>query len=164
MACAARHGTIVAGGDVPERPGYFLRPTIVRDIAEGTRLVDEEQFGPILPVIRSSAVDDAVDRCNGTGYGLGASVWSGDPERAHDVALEGRARRELLLEALETLSPPQAEVLALHFLFDHTIGEIAGMMGTPEETVRSRLRLGKQSLRARIMRDPRLVPLREELS
>jgi RNA polymerase sigma-70 factor (ECF subfamily) len=83
---------------------------------------------------------------------------------AHDVALAGRHRRELLLEALETLSSVQAEALALHFLFDHTIGEIAGMMGTPEETVRSRLRLGKQSLRARIMGDPRLAALREELS
>jgi len=83
---------------------------------------------------------------------------------AHDVALAGRHRRDLLLEALEALSSPQAEALALHFLFDHTIAEIAGMMGTPEETVRSRLRLGKQSLRARILRDPRLTPLREELS
>lgn len=85
-------------------------------------------------------------------------------EPAHDVALAGRDRRELLLEAMETLSAPQAEALALHFLFDHTVGEIAGMMATPEETVRSRLRLGKQALRARIMGDPRLAPLREELS
>lgn len=85
-------------------------------------------------------------------------------EPAHDVALAERSRRELLLEALETLSPPQAEVLALHFLFDHTVVEIAGMMATPEETVRSRLRLGKQALRTRIMTDPRWAPLREELS
>jgi len=83
---------------------------------------------------------------------------------AHDVALAGRHRRELLLEALEKLSSPQAEALALHFLFDHTVAEIAGMTGTPEETVRSRLRLGKQSLRARILREPRLAALREELS
>jgi acyl-CoA reductase-like NAD-dependent aldehyde dehydrogenase len=43
---ARANGKIVAGGDAPDRPGYFIRPTIVRDIAEGTRLVDEEQFGP----------------------------------------------------------------------------------------------------------------------
>lgn len=85
-------------------------------------------------------------------------------EPAHDVALAGRDRRELLVEALEALAAPQAEALALHFLFDHTVVEIAAIMGTPEETVRSRLRLGKQSLRARITRDPRLAPLREELS
>jgi len=87
-----------------------------------------------------------------------------DVPPAHDVALAGRDLRELLIEALEALSAPQAEALALHFLFDHTIAEIAGMMGTPEETVRSRLRLGKQSLRARIMRDPRMAALREGLS
>lgn len=86
-----------------------------------------------------------------------------DPE-THDTALAGRDRRELLLEALEALSAPQAEALALHFLFDHTVAEIAGMTGTPQETVRSRLRLGKQSLRARIVGDPRLAPLREDLS
>lgn len=95
---------------------------------------------------------------------LGVSETAAGVEPAHDVALAGRARRELLLEALETLSPPQAEALTLHFLFDHTVVEIAGMMATPEETVRSRLRLGKQALRARIMGDPRLAPLREELS
>ena len=87
-----------------------------------------------------------------------------DVAPAHDVALAGRDRRELLVQALETLSAPQAEALALHFLFDHTVVEIAGMLGTPEETVRSRLRLGKQALRARIMRDRHLAPLREDLS
>lgn len=84
-------------------------------------------------------------------------------EAPHTAALQGR-RRELVLEALETLPAAQAEALALHFLFDHTVVEIAGMTGTPPETVRSRLRLAKQGLRARIMGDPRLSPLREELS
>jgi RNA polymerase sigma-70 factor (ECF subfamily) len=67
-----------------------------------------------------------------------------------------------LLEALEALPPPQAEALALHFLFDHTVPEIAGMLGVPPETVRSRLRLGKQALRARIVSDTRLAALLEE--
>jgi RNA polymerase sigma-70 factor (ECF subfamily) len=79
-----------------------------------------------------------------------------------DGALVERDRRELLLEALEALPPPQAEALALHFLFDHTVPEIAGMIGVPAETVRSRLRLGKQALRARIVSDPRLAALLEE--
>lgn len=79
-----------------------------------------------------------------------------------DGALAERDRRELLLEALEALPPPQAEALALHFLFDHTVREIAGMIGVPAETVRSRLRLGKQALRARIVGDTRLAALLEE--
>ena len=49
-------------------------------------MVDEEQFGPVLPVLRFSSVDDAVARANRSCYGLGASVWSADAERAHAVA------------------------------------------------------------------------------
>lgn len=83
---AARDGTIVAGGEVPDQPGYFIRPTIVRDVAEGSRIVDEEQFGPVLPVIKFSDDDDAVARANGTSYGLGGSVWSADLDRAYALA------------------------------------------------------------------------------
>ncbi len=82
-----RHGKVVAGGEVPERPGYFIRPTIVRDIAEGNRLVDEEQFGPVLPVIKFSDAEDALARANASPYGLGGSVWSSDPRRAYEFAV-----------------------------------------------------------------------------
>jgi acyl-CoA reductase-like NAD-dependent aldehyde dehydrogenase len=79
-------GKIVAGGEAMAGPGYFVRPTIVRDIKDGTRLVDEEQFGPVLPVIKYSNVDDAVNRANASAYGLGGSVWSSNVERASSVA------------------------------------------------------------------------------
>jgi acyl-CoA reductase-like NAD-dependent aldehyde dehydrogenase len=58
----------------------------VRDIKEGSRLVDEEQFGPVLPVIKFTDQDDAIRRANATNYGLGASVWSSDSKRAYEVA------------------------------------------------------------------------------
>ncbi len=74
-----------------------------------------------------------------------------------------RARLALLRDALDALSPPQAEALALHFLFDRTIAEIAAMTGAAEETVRSRLRLGKQALRTKIDKDTRFRALRENL-
>ncbi len=77
---------ILAGGDVPRRPGYFVSPTIVCDIDEASRLVREEQFGPIVPVLRFTDVDDAVRRANDTRYGLSGSVWSSDPERAAAIA------------------------------------------------------------------------------
>lgn len=80
------NGKIVAGGEAMDRPGYFIKPTIVRDIEEGSRLVDEEQFGPVLPLIRYSEPDDAIRRANASSYGLGASVWSSDPERAYQIA------------------------------------------------------------------------------
>ena len=83
---ARRDGKIIAGGQVMEREGYFIRPTIVRDVKDGDRIVDEEQFGPILPVIRFSDVDDVVARANGLEYGLGGSVWAKDIDRAAAVA------------------------------------------------------------------------------
>ena len=81
-----RDGTLVSGGEPVDGPGYFIRPTIVRDVDAGTRIVDEEQFGPILPVIRFSDADMAVASSNGTDFGLGASVWSADPARARELA------------------------------------------------------------------------------
>jgi acyl-CoA reductase-like NAD-dependent aldehyde dehydrogenase len=77
---------ILAGGELPARPGYFMTPTIVTDIADDSRLVKEEQFGPIVPVLKFSNVDDAVRRANDTRYGLSGSVWSNDTERAAAIA------------------------------------------------------------------------------
>jgi acyl-CoA reductase-like NAD-dependent aldehyde dehydrogenase len=83
---ARSSGNIIAGGTTPDKKGYFIRPTIVRDIEDGTRLVDEEQFGPVLPVIKYSDADDAVARANASPYGLGGSVWSKDTDRAYALA------------------------------------------------------------------------------
>jgi acyl-CoA reductase-like NAD-dependent aldehyde dehydrogenase len=83
---ARRNGKIVAGGGVLERGGYFVQPTIVRDMADDARLVREEQFGPVLPVLRYSEIDDVIARANDTDFGLGGSVWSSDPDRAFEVA------------------------------------------------------------------------------
>jgi acyl-CoA reductase-like NAD-dependent aldehyde dehydrogenase len=88
---ARSHGTIIAGGSASDRPGYFVEPTIVRDIDEGTRIVDEEQFGPILPVLRFSDPDEALQRINASPMGLGGSVWSADLEEARRLALQMHA-------------------------------------------------------------------------
>lgn len=77
---------VTTGGGRLGSEGYFYKPTIVSDISDGVRLVDEEQFGPALPVIAYKDVDDAVRRANGTNYGLSGSVWSSDPEKAVEVA------------------------------------------------------------------------------
>ncbi len=81
-----KDGKIIAGGTFPEGPGYFIRPTIVRDIDDNARLVREEQFGPVLPVLTYASIEDAIERANDTEYGLGATVWSADPEKALAVA------------------------------------------------------------------------------
>lgn len=83
---ARKNGNVIAGGKPMDRPGYFIEPTIVRDINEGSKLVDEEQFGPVLPVMKFSDSEDVIRRANGTTYGFGASVWSSDAARAHKVA------------------------------------------------------------------------------
>jgi acyl-CoA reductase-like NAD-dependent aldehyde dehydrogenase len=77
---------ILCGGDALPRPGYFIPPTIVADIAEGTRLVDEEPFGPVLPVIRFHDLDDAIRRANDSRFGLAGSVWCADEARAKAAA------------------------------------------------------------------------------
>jgi acyl-CoA reductase-like NAD-dependent aldehyde dehydrogenase len=83
---AKQDGNIIAGGARQGDKGYFIRPTIVRDITDGSRLVDEEQFGPVLPVIRFSDAEDALARANNSEYGLGGSIWSPDIDKAYDLA------------------------------------------------------------------------------
>ena len=83
---ARQEGNVIAGGEFPDKPGYFIRPTIVRDIKEGSRLVDEEQFGPVLPVMSFADESEAVARANSSPWGIGGSVWSANPERAYALA------------------------------------------------------------------------------
>jgi acyl-CoA reductase-like NAD-dependent aldehyde dehydrogenase len=86
---AKKHGAkIVTGGHRMGSEGYFFEPTIVGGISDGVRLVDEEQFGPALPVIPYKDVDDAVRRANATHYGLSGSVWSKNPDQAAEVAAQ----------------------------------------------------------------------------
>ncbi len=84
----AKGGRILLGGDPQEGPGYFYPVTLVADVDHGTRLVDEEQFGPVLPIIRYSDVEEVIQRANSTSFGLGGSVWSADAERARHYALQ----------------------------------------------------------------------------
>lgn len=86
LESARRDGHVIAGGEVAEGGGYFIRPTIVRDIEDGAMLVDQEQFAPILPIIRFEDADDAVRRTNSSELGLGGSVWSADRDRAYALA------------------------------------------------------------------------------
>jgi len=77
---------ITAGGRALNRPGYFIEPTVVADIREGTRLVDEEPFGPILPILSFKTVEEAIERANNSKFGLGGSVWTQNVELGAKLA------------------------------------------------------------------------------
>jgi aldehyde dehydrogenase (NAD+) len=77
--------TVVVGG--PERPaglesGYYVQPTVLAGVEPGSRVEQEEVFGPVLAVIAYADEDDAARIANDTPYGLSGGVWSGDQERA----------------------------------------------------------------------------------
>jgi acyl-CoA reductase-like NAD-dependent aldehyde dehydrogenase len=84
---ALRNGAVAAAGaQAQDNEGFFYRPTILSHVGDGTRIVDEEQFGPALPVVSYQSLDEAIARANDSKYGLGGSVWTSDPERGEQIA------------------------------------------------------------------------------
>ncbi|WP_454192197.1 aldehyde dehydrogenase family protein [Paenibacillus sp. Marseille-Q7038] len=73
-------------GEIPEGKGFYIPVTIVDNPPEDSRLVQEEPFGPIVPLLKYKDIDEAVQRANNTKYGLAGSVWGKDLELAYDVA------------------------------------------------------------------------------
>ena len=82
----AKGARILVGGKPNDGKGYIYPLTVIADATDDMRVVSEEQFGPVIPVIRYSTLDDAIDAANALDLGLGASAWSNDPMRAADVA------------------------------------------------------------------------------
>jgi aminomuconate-semialdehyde/2-hydroxymuconate-6-semialdehyde dehydrogenase len=85
-------GTVVVGGkrpaNLPERVqgGYFLEPTVITGLDCGRRVMQEEIFGPVVTVTPFESPEEAIALANGTRYGLSASVWTRDLQKAHRVA------------------------------------------------------------------------------
>jgi len=77
---------IVCGGEVEDKPGYFMPVTIVDNPAEDSRVVVEEAFGPVLPVLKYRDYEDVIQRANDSIYGLAGSVWGKDLELAKSIA------------------------------------------------------------------------------
>lgn len=81
---AKQKGRVLLGGEAGE--GLFFPPTIIADLEDGDPLVDEEQFGPALPIIKYSNLEDAIESANALEVGLGGSIWSSDIEKARALA------------------------------------------------------------------------------
>lgn len=77
--------TVYSGGARLDKPGFFFPPTIVGNAKKGMRIVEEEQFGPVLPVIKYSTIEEAIEAANSADVGLGGSIW-GDVEQATKLA------------------------------------------------------------------------------
>jgi len=83
---ARRQGKVIAGGEPHQGPGFFIHPTIVSGLPDSARLVCEEQFGPVMPLLKYRTIDEAIERANASEYGLGGTVWSKSTARALEVA------------------------------------------------------------------------------
>lgn len=85
-------GRVLLGGTPDETaPGFFYPTTLIADLDKDNPLVVEEQFGPALPIIRYSSLEEALEEANRLDVGLGASVWSPNLERAREVAAQMQA-------------------------------------------------------------------------
>ncbi len=87
LAEAHEKGKVISGGAPLDRPGFFIPPTMVRDIPDDARLVTEEQFGPVLPLLKYKTIDEVIARANSSEYGLTGTVWGQDLARANAVAM-----------------------------------------------------------------------------
>jgi len=88
IAAGKAQGTVIAGGEAPNKPGYIVPLTVIKDLHDGCSLVDEEPFGPVLPIIKYTDVDDAIASANNSKMGLGGSVWSSNIDRASKIAAQ----------------------------------------------------------------------------
>ena len=78
--------TLVAGGERPDLPGYYVAPTLMADCTPDMHCVREEAFGPVVVVLPHDDDDEAVSIANDSDYGLSGGVWSSDNDRALAVA------------------------------------------------------------------------------
>jgi succinate-semialdehyde dehydrogenase/glutarate-semialdehyde dehydrogenase len=77
---------VLLGGRALDEPGYFYAPTVVVDVDHGMTIMNEETFGPVLPIMRVADEDEAVRLTNGNPFGLDASVWTRSRDRARRIA------------------------------------------------------------------------------
>jgi succinate-semialdehyde dehydrogenase/glutarate-semialdehyde dehydrogenase/succinyl-CoA reductase len=78
---------LLVGGEKVDRKGYFYKPTIIKDVSPKMRIAQEEVFGPVAPIITVDNEDEAIKLANDTQYGLGASIWTQDLDKAEKLSM-----------------------------------------------------------------------------
>jgi succinate-semialdehyde dehydrogenase/glutarate-semialdehyde dehydrogenase len=82
VASVGEGARLLTGGNPIDGPGAFYQPTVLDHVTPSMTVAREETFGPAAAIIRVNSVDEAITVANGTPFGLGASLWSGDLDRA----------------------------------------------------------------------------------
>jgi acyl-CoA reductase-like NAD-dependent aldehyde dehydrogenase len=89
---SVRNGAeIITGGDRIENRGYFYAPTIIKNVSPKMRIAQEEVFGPVAPIITVDSEAEAIELANDTKYGLGASIWTRDIDKAERYSKQMQA-------------------------------------------------------------------------
>ena len=102
----ARGATVAARASVSAVGAPYFAPTVLTDVSDDMRVMVEETFGPLLPVVRVSDADEAVRRANDSKFGLSASVWTRDRARGLAVARRLEAGTVLLNDATSVVGMP----------------------------------------------------------
>jgi acyl-CoA reductase-like NAD-dependent aldehyde dehydrogenase len=77
---------ILCGGEPLDGEGFFYKPTVILDVDDSDPVVKQEQFGPLIPLIKYSDIDEVIAKANHLDFGLGSSVWSNNIEKAFEIA------------------------------------------------------------------------------
>jgi acyl-CoA reductase-like NAD-dependent aldehyde dehydrogenase len=133
------HGhRFLLGGEIPKGKGFFFPVTLIDNPPDDSRVVKEEPFGPILPLLKFSTIDEAVVRANDSEYGLGASVWARDYRQGQAIA-ERLQAGSVWVNEIHTITPHKP--MAGHK--QSGIGVENGLVGLLEYTVPQTLSIKK---------------------
>jgi succinate-semialdehyde dehydrogenase/glutarate-semialdehyde dehydrogenase len=104
----AKGARVLTGGERPNGPGFFYPPTVLVDVTHDMRIMREETFGPVLPIMRVPSVEEAVRLANDSEYGLTASAWTRDPALARRLQGELQAGVVTVNDCVSSFGEPAA--------------------------------------------------------
>lgn len=104
----ARGAKVETGGQVPAGPGFFYPPTVLTNVTHEMRIMREETFGPVLPIMTVANLDEAIRLANQSEYGLTASGWTRDAGTARRLQQELQAGAVSINDCISSFGEPQA--------------------------------------------------------